>query len=93
MLLRTSSVSRLVKVCLDGPSGQRPRTVGLSLTAPEWPPDLPAVESFMPVTADQTPAASSDFLRVMRERGYVHQPDGIAAHGVDRLLKSVSIAA
>ena len=27
----------------------------------------------MPVTADQTPAASSDFLRVMRERGYVHQ--------------------
>ncbi len=27
----------------------------------------------MPATADQAPAASSDFLRVMRERGYVHQ--------------------
>ena len=27
----------------------------------------------MPATADQAPAPSSDFLRVMRERGYVHQ--------------------
>ena len=37
----------------------------------------------MPATADQASAASSDFLRVMRERGYVHQMSDEA--GIDAL--------
>ena len=37
----------------------------------------------MSATADQAPAASSDFLQVMRERGYVHQLSDEA--GIDAL--------
>ena len=37
----------------------------------------------MSATADQAPAAASDFLRVMRERGYVHQMSDKA--GIDAL--------
>ena len=40
----------------------------------------------MPATADQAPAPSSAFLRVMRERGYVHQTSDEA--GIDALARS-----
>ena len=40
----------------------------------------------MSATADQAPAAASDFLRVMRERGYVHQLSDEA--GIDALAQT-----